>query len=152
MSYTNFAMLRKLLVDDSTHIGVQFFRYGFVAVAAFIVDFGLLFVFTHYLKIYYLVSATMSFLISLVLNYCLSTMWVFSHSSRKRSAEVSIFFVINMVGLVLNTVIIWGATSMFGLYYLYSKLVAVAIVFFWSFFARRYFIFKKDIPAIADVI
>jgi putative flippase GtrA len=131
------------MVGTTSHMGIQFFRYGFVAVAAFIIDFGLLFVFTHFLHIYYLVSATMSFLISLILNYYLSTLWVFSHSSRKRSTEVSIFLIINLVGLALNTLIIWASTSMFGIYYLYSKLIAVAIVFFWSFFARRYYIFKN---------
>lgn len=133
-------------MDHTDHIGIQFFRYGFVAVAAFIVDFGFLFVFTHYLRIYYLISATLSFLLSLVLNYYLSTLWVFSRSARKRSAEVSIFFAINLVGLGLNMLIIWIATSALGLFYLYSKLLAVVIVFFWSFLARRYFIFKSNVP------
>ena len=130
------------MVDRTTHFGVQFVRYGFVAVAAFIVDYSLLFVFTRYLGLYYLMSATLSFLISLVLNYYLSTLWVFSHSTKKRAIEVTAFFTVNLVGLVLNLVIIWAATSELGLYYLDSKLIAAALVFFWSFLARRYFIFS----------
>jgi putative flippase GtrA len=136
-------MFKRLLVQGTSHMGIQFIRYGFVAVAAFIVDFGLLFVFTHYLGLYYLASSVLSFLISLILNYFLSTLWVFSHSPRKRSAEIGVFLAINMVGLGLNTLIIGLATSKFGIYYLYSKLIAAAIVFFWSFFARRYYIFRK---------
>jgi len=136
-------MLKKLIVEQSNHIGIQFFRYGFVAVAAFAVDFGLLFVFTHDLHIYYLISATLSFLISLILNYYLSTLWVFSHSHRKRVVEITAFLVINLIGLLLNMLIIWFFTSIAGIYYLLSKLIAVVIVFFWSFLARRYFIFKQ---------
>jgi len=144
-------MLKKLLVHQTNHIFIQFFRYGFVALAAFIVDFGLLFVFTHYLNIYYLISATLSFLISLVLNYWLSTLWVFSHSSKKRAVEVTAFLIINLVGLALNMVIIWLCTSLFGMYYLYSKLIAVTLVFFWSFLARRYFIFKGSDKVVPEL-
>ncbi len=137
-------MIKKLVVDNTNHIGVQFLRYGFVAVAAFVVDFGLFLYFDSRLRIYSVLAATMSFLISLVLNYYLSTLWVFSHSTRKRSAEVSIFLIVNLVGLGLNDFIIWVATSRFSLQAAYAKLVAVAIVFFWSFFSRRYFIFRHE--------
>jgi putative flippase GtrA len=135
-------MLKKLLMGQSNHFMVQFIRYGFVAVVAFIIDFGLLIVFTKYLGIFYLLSSVMSFSISLVANYFLSVAWVFSHSDYKRSVEISAFIAIGLVGLVLNTFIIWLCTSVFGVYYLYSKLIAVAIVFFWSFAARRYFLFR----------
>jgi putative flippase GtrA len=121
----------------------QFVKYGFVAAAAFIVDFGLLYVFTSREHIYYLVSATLSFSISLVLNYMLSAKWVFpSQSTYRRSLEIMLFIIIGLVGLVLNLAVIWACTRYLHLYYLESKLVAIAIVFFWSFFARRYFIFR----------
>jgi putative flippase GtrA len=136
-------MLRKLFVAQSDHVIIQFVRYGFVAGVAFIIDFGLLYVFTSHLHINYLLSSTMSFSISLVANYFLSVAWVFSRSAYKRSVEVSAFIAIGLVGLALNEFIIWLCTSKFGIYYLVSKLIAVAIVFFWSFAARRYFLFRK---------
>jgi putative flippase GtrA len=136
-------MLRKVLVGKSDHLATQFIRYGFVAVAAFIVDFGLLFYFTHYLHYYYLLSATLSFSISLVLNYWLSVLWVFSKSAYKRHVEVSLFSLIGVVGLGLNLIIIWLFTSVFGLFYLTSKLLAVVVVFFWSFGARKYLLYRK---------
>lgn len=136
-------MLKKLVVDSTNHFGIQFVRYGFVAVAAFIVDFGLFLYFNKELHIYSVVAATMSFLISLILNYYLSILWVFSRSAHKRSAEIGIFLVINLVGLGLNDLIIWIGTAHFGLQAQYAKLIAVAIVFFWSFLARRYYLFKS---------
>jgi putative flippase GtrA len=133
-----------ILSGHSNHVKIQFIRYGFVAVVAFIVDFGLLFVFTHYCHIYYLVSAILSFSISLVPNYILSKMWVFqSGSAYKRHIEIIAFCVIGFVGLLLNILVIWLLTSIFGLYYLISKLLAVVVIYFWSFFARRYFIYNR---------
>jgi putative flippase GtrA len=135
-------MFKKLLVAESSHIGIQFLRYGFVAVAAQVVDFGLLFVFTRYLHIFYLLSATLSFSISLVLNYALCSFWVFSKQSSRRAREIFVFSVVAGVGLVLNLLIIWFCTSVLGIFYLKSKLIAIVFVFFWSFIARRYLAFR----------
>ena len=55
----------------------QFFKYVLVGAVAFVVDFGLLYILTDFLKIYYLLSASISFVFGLVANYFLSTKWVF---------------------------------------------------------------------------
>ena len=136
-------MLRKLFITKSSHLHIQVFRYGLVAIVVFIIDFGLLFAFTRYLGWYYLVSATLSFSISLVVNYVLSITWVFSKSSYKRSAEITFFIAVGIAGLALNILIIWVCTAWLGLFYLVSKLIAVTIVFFWSFTTRRYFVFHN---------
>lgn len=134
----NRALFRALFIEPANHGMVQFVRYGFVAVAAFAFDFGLLFVFTDFLHIFYVLSATMSFAISVVVNYFLSVAWAFGDRvERQRTTEIVLFIAICLVALALNDVFIWLFTSVFGLYYLFSKLITVAIVFFWSFGARR---------------
>ncbi|HEX8762457.1 MAG TPA: GtrA family protein [Candidatus Saccharimonadales bacterium] len=134
----------KLLVAPTSHGGVQFIRYGLVAGIAFIVDFGLLYVFTSHLHWFYLLSATSSFAISVVVNYLLSTAWVFAkRNKRQRTLEITIFIAICTVALGLNDMFMWLFTSVIGMHYLYSKLITVAIVFFWSFGARRIF-FHSD--------
>ena len=77
------------------------------------------------------------------MNYLLSKAWVFKASKfRSRSAEFSLFAGIGIVGLVLNDVILWALTSHLGIYYVLSKLVATAVVFFWNFGARKILVFK----------
>jgi putative flippase GtrA len=132
------ALFRALFLEPANHGMVQFVRYGFVAVVAFAFDFGLLFVFTEYLHMFYVLSATLSFAISVVVNYFLSVSWAFGvRVERQRTVEIGLFIAICVVALSLNDVFIWLFTSAFGLYYLFSKLLTVAIVFFWSFGARR---------------
>ena len=116
----------------------QFVRYGFVAILAFTVDFGLLFLLTNYLHIFYIFSASCSFLVSSVVNYLLSTRWVFCQRSRLPVfLEIVFFIIITLVGLFFNDVILWFVTEKLGVFYLLSKIVAGVIVFFWSFFSRR---------------
>lgn len=117
---------------------VQLFRYGVVVAVAFPIDFGLLYVFTEKLHIYYLVSVVLSFTISMLVNFGLSILWVFkARTQRALWKEIVVFFVIGFVGLGLTAFIVWLLTSVLGIYYLLSKLLAVCVVFFWSFTARK---------------
>ena len=129
----------RLFTQPTSHSGVQFIRYGMVAVVAFVVDFGLLYVFTSKFHIHYLISTTSAFAISVVVNYILSTWWVFAkRTKRQRSIELALFIGICVVALGLNDLFMWIFTSLVGIHYLISKLITVALVFFWSFGARRF--------------
>lgn len=136
------------LRQPTSNSKVQFLRYGLVAAIAFVFDFGGLYVFTSVFNWHYLLSATLSFTISVAVNYALSTQWVFtSRIERQKSHELALFIAICGIALGLNDVFMWLFTSVMGMYYLYSKLLTVTIVFFWSFGARR-FIFNRKLSTI----
>ena len=137
-------MIDKLFKKKSDDLLIQLFRYIFVGGLAFLVDFGLLYFFTEYLHIYYLISASMSFIIGLVVNYLLSIKWVFGNRQLKnRTSEFVVFGVIGLVGLGLNALIIWLLTDFASVYYLISKIISTVLVFLFNFFARRYLLFNK---------
>jgi putative flippase GtrA len=143
-------IFRLLFVDPTHHGLIQFIRYGFTAIVAFTIDFGLLYVFTSQVHMYYLVSATSSFTISAVANYALSTAWVFAkRNKQQRAKEITYFTLICLTALVLNDLFMWLFTGVIHIYYLTSKLLTVAIVFFWSFAARR-ILFKAAPPDAAS--
>lgn len=143
--------IRNLFKLPGDHFLVQMVRYGVVAIIAFIIDFGLLYVFTTHLHIFYLLSATLSFSISLIANYYLSIAWVFTDTTgRAKHVQITLFVLIGVSGLALNTVVIGFCTSALGIYYLYSKLIATVIVFFWSFLSRRYLMTGKRATTVAD--
>jgi len=135
-------MIEKLLKDRSDNIFIQLFRYTFVGGVSFIVDFGTLFIFTEFLKIYYLVSAMLSFLLGLITNYILSINWVFNKRAFKNKwSEFEIFAVIGIVGLGLNELFIYFFTEQVHFYYLLSKIFSTIIVYIWNFFSRKYILF-----------
>ena len=123
---------------------LQLFRYGFVGGVAFLVDYGTLFLLTHYVGVPYLWSAAVAFVLGLVTNYLLSISWVFR---KERSAdpwkEFLVFAVIGVFGLLFNEGIMYVATDLLHLHYMISKLISTAIVFFWNFFARKYWAFGR---------
>jgi putative flippase GtrA len=122
---------------------IQLSRYMIVSALAFSADFGLLFAFTHYLRINYLISAAFGFSVGVLITYILSTSWVFRRRSvDKKLLEFLIFFMIGIVGLIINEMAIWFLTERLQLYYLYSKVCSVAFVFSWNFFARKITLFR----------
>ena len=139
-------MIRKiqiLLKENTNNTLIQLFRYTFVGGAAFIVDFFSLFIFTEFLNLYYLISATIAFFIGLVTNYILSIVWVFHiRAFSSKSLEFGIFALIGITGLLLNILFIWFFTEQVHLYYLLSKIISAVFVYLWNFFARKNILFR----------
>jgi len=137
------AGLRNLLRGSTDSTLVQLFRYTFVGGAAFVFDFSFLYILTEFMGLHYLLSASLSFLLGLTVNYVLSILWVFSsHALRSRWAEFAVFAVVGIVGLGLNALFMWLFTEVAGLHYLLSKIVSTILVFLWNFFARKVSLFR----------
>jgi len=137
-------LLKKLFVGRSEHGFIQLIRYGIVVVVTFPIDIGLLYVFTEFVHIYYVLSAIMSFTLAMIVNYLLSVAWVFTDNKRSLLFNTTVFALIGFVGLGLTAGLVWLFTEVIHLQYLLSKLAAAVIVFFWSFAARR-FLFKDKL-------
>lgn len=136
-------LFKRLFYGTTDRLLVQFVRYFFVGGFAFVVDFGLLYILTEYAGLHYLLSATLSFISGLLVNYVISCIWVFSTSKFKnRLVEFLFFAAIGVVGLLLNDALIWLFTDCIGTHYMFSKIVAAAIVYLWNFFARKYLVFR----------
>ena len=131
-------MIDKLFRERTDDIFLQFFRYIFVGGTAFIVDFFFLYFFSDICGIYYLISAVLSFIISVLVNYIMSTRWVFNQDNiGNKVLEFNLFILISTIGLVFTEILLYFFTDIVGLYYLVSKIIASIIVLFWNFLARR---------------
>ncbi|WP_455628226.1 GtrA family protein, partial [Parabacteroides chinchillae] len=74
-------LYRRIVFNKPDNILIQLFRYTLVGGTAFIVDIGLLYLLTEYLYIHYIISASLSFIAGLLVNYIISTHWVFDKES-----------------------------------------------------------------------
>lgn len=142
----DFPKIKSFFYGKTDKTLVQIFRYLFVGGTAFVVDYGLLFAFTEFAHLHYLVASVFSFLVSLLVNYLFCIFWVFHHhSSKSRIGEFLVFALIAGIGLGLNTLIMYCLTDGLHLYYMLSKIVSSFIVAFWNFSARKYFLYKVNI-------
>ena len=137
-------MIDELFKQRTDNIFIQLFRYVFVGGTAFVVDFFFLYFFSDICGIYYLHSGVFSFIISVLVNYLMSTKWVFNQDNiDNKVVEFNLFLIISTIGLVSTEILLWLFTDVFGLYYLISKIMAAIIVLFWNFIARRVMFYGK---------
>lgn len=137
-------IFKNLFINPTESTFIQLFRYVFVGGVAFIADFGSLFLLTEYVGLHYLLSATIAFIIGLLVNYFISTFWVFQKSNiENRYVEFLLFALIGVVGLGLNALIMYVFTDLLCVYYLLSKIISTILVFMWNFLARKYLLFTS---------
>ena len=135
--------LQALMFGSTGDLLQQFSRYLVVGFLAFVVDFGLLYLLTEFAGIHYLISAAIAFLFGLLVNYCLSRLWVFNRRTLKNvTMEIVVFTGIGIVGLGLNEVIIWFAREKSHFHYLIAKAISAGIVLIWNFGARKLALFR----------
>ena len=136
-------LFTKLFIHKSTHNFIEFFRYFFVAVVALSTDFILLFVLTHFLNVHYLLSAVISYLAGMFVNYMLSIVWVFGKRRVKDPRKEFIIFVtIGIIGLGVNEFLMWLFTDLLLLYYMVSRIISAGIGYVWKYIARKIILFR----------
>ena len=134
--------LSKLFVDNANSTLLQFFRNALVGSFAFVLELGLMYLLTECAHVYYLWSSVFSSLCAGGVNYLLSTIWVFNQSKVKnKPLEFILFTAIGALGLLLNVFFLWILTDCIGLYYMFSKVIAMILVFTLIFFIRKYVLF-----------
>mgnify|MGYP003311549769 CR=1 FL=1 len=132
-----------MLIEKTNNTFVQLFRYGFVAVGAFAVDYGVYFLLSYIMGVQYLVAALAGFLMGTATNYLISKYLVFQGEPKSRTFEVLLVFLISGVGLLWLELGLYALTEIYGIHYLLSKLIMTGVVFLWNFFARKLFMYSR---------
>jgi putative flippase GtrA len=126
---------------------MQFARFLVVGLLSFAVDYGLYVLLFQVFGVPYLLASTISFTLSLVLNYVLSLKFVFqSRPGRNIAVEFAIYVGLNIVALGLNQLILFVSVEMLGATPLIGKLIATAIVLIYNFISRKLLIERLKWP------
>ena len=139
------ARMRGFFRQPLRQLVAEFIGYTAASAVALVADLGTLTLLVSH-GVYYLVAATISFLVGLVIVYLASTWWIFSWRSYegKPRIELGFFLFTGVVGLALNLGIMYVGTALLGFYYLIPKLVSVAFVFAWNYLSRKIVLFTPD--------
>lgn len=120
---------------------LKFLKFGVVGFTGVFVDFGFTYLCKEIFKIQKYVSNAIGFTMAATSNYFLNRIWTFESHNPEVLTEYSKFLVISLIGLLINTLILWILVNKFQKNFYISKLFAIAIVTVWNFFANITFTF-----------
>lgn len=123
----------------------QIMKFGVVGVIAFVIDYGVMVFLTEVFNLNPVVSATVSFTVSVVFNYIASMRYVFSHrENMSKRREFVIFVILSVIGLLINDALMWAGTDLVAIDYRIVKIFATAVVMVWNFVSRKIFLDGGD--------
>ena len=121
----------------------QFLRFAAVGVAGTSVHYGVLIMAVQWLGIRPVIGSSIGFLLGALTNYLFNYRFTFRSRRRHREA-IPRFYAVAAAGFVLNGLILAFLMSFWGLYYLWSQIVATAIVLLWNFSANFVWTFAQS--------
>jgi putative flippase GtrA len=91
-------------------------------------------------------ASVLSFIVATVANYLLSVVLAFERGRFRRRVELARFLGVVLVGLGLNTALVWCFVYPLGIPPTLAKIAVVPIVLVWNYIGRRLFVFSDRIP------
>lgn len=121
---------------------LKFIKFCIVGFSGVFVDFGITFLFKEVFKVQKYISNAIGFTTAATTNYFLNRIWTFDSHNPNVAGEFSRFFLIALIGLGINSLIIWAMSGKLKINFYLSKLVATIIVTAWNFLINAYFTFS----------
>lgn len=99
---------------------------------------------TFMLQIHYLISSVVVFVVISALGIVVYKRAIFGDSHLSARREIIAIYAINILGIALNSTILWLCVEFIALNAMIGKIIASFLVAFYSFFMRKKFIYKGE--------
>ena len=125
---------------------IKFLKFGIVGFTGVFVDFGITYLAKEKLHTQKYVANAIGFTTAASTNYYLNRIWTFESTNPRIGLEYAEFFIISLIGLAINTLILWLLVSKFRMNFYIAKIFAIAVVTVWNFFANLLITFNTENP------
>ncbi|MGC8865318.1 MAG: GtrA family protein [Bacteroidales bacterium] len=121
----------------------KFLRFAAVGFSGLIVDYGVTAFFKEIIRIPKFLANALGFTLAATSNYYLNRLWTFQSQNPEILVEFSHFLLISIIGLAINTLILWIIIKKWDFNFYLSKAFAIAVVTLWNFSANAAFTFHS---------
>lgn len=122
----------------------KFIKFGIVGFSGVIIDFGITYLLKEKLKIQKFLANAIGFLTAASSNYAFNRIWTFKSENPEVAVEFTNFFIVSVIGLGINSLVLWVLNAKFNLNFYFSKLIAIIVTTFWNFMANYLYTFAAQ--------
>jgi putative flippase GtrA len=119
----------------------KFIKFCIVGATGVGVDFGFTYISKEILKIPKYIANAIGFIAATTTNYYFNRIWTFHSQDPEIFTEYFLFFFVSIVGLAINTFVLWVFVSKWGKKFYLSKLYAIGVASIWNFLANAFITF-----------
>jgi len=120
------------------------FKFIIAGGTATVVDLVLLYIFTDIFGLWYILSASLAFMVAFFISFFLQKFWTFRDNDRKKIyQQMSLYFIVCLTNLFINAGGLYLLVDRFNIYYIFAQIIMGALIATSSFVIYRLIIFKK---------
>ena len=120
---------------DGNLIG-KVLRFSVTGLLGAAIDFGVTYLFKEILKVNKFLSNAIGFTLAATLCFFLNKYWTYESQSPLVWSEYFTFIAVSLVGLGINTLVLYLLTEKFGWHFYLSKCFAIGVAAVWNFLAN----------------
>lgn len=121
----------------------KFLRFAVVGFSGLLLDYGITAFSKEIIHIHKYLANAIGFIVAATSNYYLNRLWTFRSHNPEIMLEFSHFMLVSIIGLAINTLILWLVIKRWNFNFYLSKAFAIAVVTLWNFSANAVFTFQS---------
>lgn len=123
---------------------LKIIRYLIAGGTAACVNLAILYIFTHYFNLWYLLSSVIAFLLAFCVSFGLQKFWTFKdHVTDDLHKQGGVYLLITLINLGINTLLMYMFVDHFGLHYLPAQVLTGGLLAVVSYYAYGKFVFNR---------
>ncbi len=136
----------KILINQAKK-NKKYIKYVISGVIAALTQIALLFIFTEFFKIWYIISTSMAFVVAFFVSFYLQKFWTFRDNSKdKMYKQMSVYFTVAVTNLFINAGAMYMLVEKYNLWYILAQFIIGFFIAFENYIIYNFLIFKKKNP------
>ncbi|WP_233705994.1 GtrA family protein [Helicobacter bilis] len=133
------------ILESKTHKSLkQLILFFYIGGSISLADFAGFYILYKIFGVHYILASLIMFVLASGIGVWLYRRFVFGGTHLHRGLEVGLTYLINTIGIGLNTLILWLCVEFLGFEAIVAKILASLLVAFYGFYARKLVIYRKE--------
>lgn len=125
---------------------ISLIKFGIVGVSNTLVNWIIFFILNN-IGVYYITANVIAYLIATANSYFWNSKWVFKFKKEENLKVPLRFILLNLIGLVLNSTILYLLVDLLHFSRMISLIIATGIVMIVNYFINKVWVFKENMSS-----